>query len=58
MLKKFVQDFFSHAKRKMSFSLCFIFKHDECLKMAVGPSTALQFAEKGVFQQTAKQRNY
>jgi hypothetical protein len=53
MLKKSVQDFFSSFRRGTCPRLAPFFKHLRVRKMAVGPSTAPQVAEKRVFQQPA-----
>src|SRR4030067_3149803 len=53
LLKKSIQDFFSHAKQKCDFCFASFFKHLRVRKMAVGPSTAPQGVEKRVFQQPA-----
>jgi hypothetical protein len=57
MLKKSVQDFFSHAKQKCHFYFASFFKRLRVRKMAVGPSTAPQAAEKRVFQQPANNKS-
>jgi hypothetical protein len=53
LLKKSILDFFSSLRRGTGPRLAPFFKHLRVRKMAVGPSTAPQAAEKRVFQQPA-----